>query len=114
MSIPIRIRSAFSPSEALDRHVERCVETAGRSHSRHIRHVDVHLSDDNGPRRGPDDKVAVIEIALHPFGEIVTRAKSSDAYESVRKAASTAKRTLARQAARLVKRRPGGEPLEAA
>ena len=48
------------------------------------------------------------------LNEIVTRAKSSDAYESVRKAASTAKRTLARQAARLVKRRPGGAPLEAA
>ena len=105
MDIPIRIRYPFTPSHALDRHIERCVDHVMRTHRWNVRHVKVHLADANGPKRGPTDKVTIIEIALRPFGAIIARGHAADVYVSVRKAAGRAKHALGRQASRFVKRR---------
>jgi hypothetical protein len=105
MDIPIRIRYPFTPSDALDRHIERCLDQALRTHRLNVRRVDVHLADANGPKRGPTDKVTVIEIALRPFGAVISRGRASDVYDSVHKAAVRAKHALGRQASRLVTRR---------
>jgi ribosome-associated translation inhibitor RaiA len=108
MEIPISIRNEFDPSVALDRHIARRLESALRTHQRFVQRVDVRLSDVNGPRKGPADKVALIEIALRPFGEIVTRGEAEDVYKSVTDAAARAKHALSRYAGRLERqgRRP--------
>ena len=108
MDIPISIRHEFDASEALDQHISRRLESAVRTHQRYVQRVDLRLSDANGPRKGPADKVAVIEIALRPFGEIVAKGKAADVYKSVSDAAARAKEALSRHAGRLERqgRRP--------
>lgn len=106
MDIPLRIRNPFTPSAALDRHIQRCVDHAVRAHRASVRRVEVHLADTNGPKRGPTDKVTIIEIAIRPFGAVIARGHASDVYSSVQKAAGRARQALGRQASRFVKRRP--------
>lgn len=108
MEIPITIRNEFDPSEALDQHVSRRLESALRTHQRYVQRVDVRLSDANGPKKGPADKVALIEINLRPFGEIVAKGEAEDVYKSVTVAAARAKQALSRYAGRLERqeRRP--------
>ncbi|HEY0873683.1 MAG TPA: HPF/RaiA family ribosome-associated protein [Vicinamibacterales bacterium] len=113
MDIPISIRNEFDPSEALDQHIARRLESAIRTHQRYVQRVDIRLSDVNGPRKGPADKVALIEIALKPFGEIVARAQNADVYKSVTEAAARARQALSRYAGRLERqvRRPRTAPI---
>jgi ribosome-associated translation inhibitor RaiA len=108
MEIPISIKNEFDASEALDQHIARRLDSALRLHQRYVQRVDVRLSDANGPRKGPADKVALIEIALRPFGEIVTKGEAEDVYKSVTTAAARAKEALSRFAGRLERqgRRP--------
>ena len=108
MDIPISIRNEFDASDALDQHIARRLDSALRMHQRYVQRVDVRLSDVNGPRKGPADKVALIEIALRPFGEIVAKGKAEDVYKSVTTAAARAKQALSRYAGRLERqeRRP--------
>jgi ribosome-associated translation inhibitor RaiA len=108
MNIPISIRNEFDASEALDQHIVRRLDSALRTHQRYVHRVEVRLSDANGPKKGPADKVALIEIALRPFGEIVTKGEAEDVYQSVTTAAARAKQALSRFAGRLerIQRRP--------
>ena len=113
MEIPISIRNEFDASQALDQHITRRLESALRTHQRYVQRVDVRLSDANGPRKGPADKVALIEIALRPFGEIVAKGEAEDVYQSVTDAAAREKEALSRFAGRLERqeRRPRTVPL---
>ena len=108
MDIPISIRNGFDTSEALEQHIARQLESALRVHQRYVQRVEIRLSDANGPRKGPADKVALIDIALKPFGEIVARGEAEDVYQSVTTAAARAKGALRRHAGRLERqeRRP--------
>jgi ribosome-associated translation inhibitor RaiA len=108
MEIPISIKNEFDASDALDQHIARRLDSALRLHQRYVQRVDVRLSDANGPRKGPADKVAQIEIALRPFGEIVAKGEAEDVYKSVTTAAARAKQALSRFAGRLERqaRRP--------
>jgi ribosomal subunit interface protein len=103
MDIPISVRNPFDPSDALDQHISKKLETALRSHERFVQKVDVRLSDANGPRKGPADKVAVIEVALKPFGEIVARGEDEDIYKSVTTATARVKEALSRHAGKIAK-----------
>jgi putative sigma-54 modulation protein len=106
LDIPIRIRNAFTSSDSLDRHIARCLDHATRSHRSHVRHVEIRLSDINGPRHGAADKVAAIEIALAPLGGLlVVRGKGADIYQSVSRAANRAKQALSRYASRQIRHR---------
>jgi ribosome-associated translation inhibitor RaiA len=103
MTIPISVKNAFDPSDALDQHIERHVETIVRRHHRFVQRIDVRLSDVNGPRKGAADKLTVIEIALKPSGEIVARGESEDIYKSVTSASGRALEALRRHAGRLIR-----------
>jgi ribosomal subunit interface protein len=108
MNIPVSIKNEFDASEALDQHIERRLDSALRAHERYIQHVDIRLSDANGPRNGPADKVTLIEVALRPFGEIVAKAEAEDVYKSVTFATARVKEALSRYAEKLTdqERRP--------
>ena len=110
MEIPISVRNEFDASEALDQHVSKRLDAALRSHQRYVQKVDVRLSDVNGPRKGPADKVALIEIALRPFGEIVARAKAADIYTSVTIATARVKEALSRHADKIARRSRRAKP----
>lgn len=103
MDIPITIRNEFDPSPALDEHIAKKLQSALRTHERFVQRVDLRLSDANGPRKGPGDKVAMIEIALKPFGEIVAKGESEDVYKSVSAAAAIAKEALSRHAGKIAR-----------
>ena len=103
MDIPISVRNEFDASEALDQHIAKKLEGALRSHERFVQKVDVRLSDANGPRKGPADKVTLIEIALRPFGEIVAKAEDEDIYKSVTTATARVKEALSRHADKIAK-----------
>src|SRR5918993_2590009 len=103
MDIPISVRNEFDASEALDQHIAKRLESALRSHERFVQKVDVRLSDANGPRKGPADKVTLIEIALRPFGEIVAKAEDEDIYKSVTTATARVKEALSRHADKIAK-----------
>ena len=103
MDIPITVRNEFDASEALDQHVAKRLDAALRSHQRYVQKVEVRLSDANGPRKGPADKVAVIEVALRPFGEIVATAEDEDIYKSVTTAAARVKEALSRHAGKIAR-----------
>ncbi len=103
MDIPISVRNEFDASEALDQHIAKRLEGALRSHERFVQKVDVRLSDANGPRKGPADKVTLIEITLRPFGEIVAKAEDEDIYKSVTTAAARVKEALSRHADKIAK-----------
>jgi ribosome-associated translation inhibitor RaiA len=113
MDIPIRIRNPFTPSDALNRHIQRCLDQALRIHRRSVRRVEVHLADENGPRRGAADKITTIDIALRPFGEVLAQGRAPDLYLSVQKATARAKHALGRQAGRLLARRSARSRAEA-
>jgi ribosome-associated translation inhibitor RaiA len=108
MDIPISIKNEFDASEALDQHIARRLDSALRMHERYVQRVEMRLSDSNGPRKGPADKVTLIEIALRPFGEIVAKGEDADVYRSVTTATARAKQALSRHAGRLARqaRRP--------
>jgi ribosome-associated translation inhibitor RaiA len=101
MNIPISIRNEFDRSEALDQHISKRLDSALRMHERYVHRVELRLTDANGPRKGPADKVTLIEIALRPFGEIVAKGESADIYKSVTTATARAKQALSRHAGRL-------------
>ena len=105
MDIPISVRNEFDASEALDQHIAKRLEGAFRSHERFVQKVDVRLSDANGPRKGPGDKVTLIEITLRPFGDIVAKAEDEDIYKSVTTAAARVKEALSRMPTRLPRHR---------
>lgn len=108
MDIPIRIRNAFTSSDSLDRHIAKCLDHATRTHRSHVRHVEVRLSDVNGPRHGSEDKVTAIEIAVEPVGGLlVVRGRGADIYQSVSRAANRAKQALSRHASRQIDHRVG-------
>lgn len=108
MDIPITIRNEFDPSPALDEHIARKLDAALRIHERFVQRVDVRLSDANGPRKGPADKITLIELALKPYGEIVAKGEAEDVYKSVTTAAARVKEALTRHADKIEKqgRRP--------
>ena len=108
MDIPISVRNDFDASDALDQHIAKRLDSALRSHERFVQKVDVRLSDANGPRKGPADKVALIEVALKPFGEIVAKAEDEDIYKSVTTATARVKEALSRHADKIARggRRP--------
>ena len=103
MDIPISVRNEFDASEALDQHIAKRLEAALRSHERFVQKVEIRLSDANGPRKGPGDKVTLIEVALRPFGEIVARAEDEDIYKSVTTASARVKEALSRHADKISK-----------
>ena len=103
MDIPISVKNDFDASEALDQHITKRLDSALRSHERFVHKVDIRLSDSNGPRKGPADKVTLIEVALKPFGEIVAKAEDEDIYKSVTAATARVKEALSRHADKIAK-----------
>lgn len=103
MRIAIEVKSKLDHSDALNAHIEREVDKALHTHKAYVTRVRVNLQDANGPRGGPDDKVARITVALRGSMRAVASATAGDIYVSVARAAERAKNAVARR----VERRTG-------
>lgn len=64
MHIEIRTDSNIDGSDALTTHIKELVQNALAHFSDHITRVEVHLSDVNADKTGPDDKQCMIEARL--------------------------------------------------
>lgn len=64
MLIQVNTDNHISGREALSTRVEATVQSALSRFSDRITRVEVHLSDENGRKTGPDDKRCVLEARL--------------------------------------------------
>ena len=64
MQIQINTDHNIEGHQALAAQVSGVVENALRRFSKHITQVDVHLSDENGDKPGPNDKRCMMEARL--------------------------------------------------
>ena len=69
--------------------------TAGLSHfSSHITRLEVHLSDENGGKQGPDDKRCVLEARLEGKQPIAVTAHADNHEQAVKAATDKLKASL--------------------
>lgn len=110
----VDVKTEFDRSETLDAHVARRVESALTSFAAYIKHVEVRLSDVNGPRRGAGDKMAAFAVTLRPSERVLlARAGTDDIYKSVTTAARRARTAVGRFVERLETRRKQAPPAAA-
>lgn len=64
MIIQVNTDNHISGREALTSRVEATVHSALTRFTERITRVEVHLSDENGSKSGPDDKRCVLEVRL--------------------------------------------------
>lgn len=86
MDIQITGRNVALDDE-LRAHVERRLSFALGRFERRIQHIDVRLTDLNGPRRGLDQNCR-IAVHLRPRGDIVVQDRSADPLGAVSAAAA--------------------------
>ena len=98
MMVDVRFR-AVQPSAPLREHaVQRVYAQLGRF-GEVIRAVRLHVSDENGPKGGPDKRV-VVSVRCRGHGTVVVDDVSGDAYSTVDTAIARAARALHRGFAR--------------
>lgn len=112
MTIPCDVKTSFDRSAPLNAHIARRLETALHGFAHCIERVEVRLSDTNGPRVGPGDKVTLVAITLRPSGQVIAKAAASDLYASVSRAAIRARSGVVRHVNRVAAR--GRRPAKSA
>ena len=94
----IRIRSTMSLSDGLRRHIGRRLTSALGGLREHVREVQVHLSDINGPRGGVDKRCRIVLKGLGD-GVVVAQGTAPNFYQAADAAAGRAGRAARRMAA---------------
>jgi ribosome-associated translation inhibitor RaiA len=113
MTIPCEVKTSFDRSAPLNAHIARRLGTALHGFAHCIERVEVRLSDTNGPRVGPADKVTLVAISLRPSGQVIAKAAASNLYASVSRAATRARSGVVRHVNKVAargRRRPGKSP----
>ena len=82
-------------------YVRGVVEHAVSHFERQVTRVEVHLSDDNGAKSGPDDKRCVMEARIASIEPITVTHRGPNIDEAIHGAASKLKRLLANELARV-------------
>lgn len=99
MQIEIQARD-FELTHALREHIQRRLAFALSTRQQHIQHIQVRLSDINGPRGG-SDKCCQIQMVIPQQSNVVIEDTETDMYVAIDRAASRASRTLDRRLTRL-------------
>jgi len=97
MTYPLTIHTALDHSSPLHTHIERSLARAIRPFAPHVDRVEVWLSDANGRKHGPADKLVRVVLTLVHGGQLVAAAASDDFYASVGRAAARIRHVLARR-----------------
>lgn len=94
MQIQINTTSPISGSESLTTLATSIVEGALARFSEHITRVELHISDENGPRGGLDDKRCVMEARLEGRQPIAVTHQAATIEQALTGAADKLKRSI--------------------
>ena len=81
-------------------YVNGVVKHAVAHFERQVTRVEVHLSDDNGAKSGPDDKRCVMEARVASMPPVIVTHRGANVDEAIHGAAAKLKRSLASELAR--------------
>ena len=95
MQIQVNTDHNIEGSEALSAHIREVVERALDHESEHITRVEVHLTDENGPKSGPKDKRCVMEARLEGHQPAAVAFEAANARQAVDGAADKLARLVA-------------------
>jgi ribosome-associated translation inhibitor RaiA len=97
MLLPLTVHTNLQPSSTLHSHIERRLAHAIRPFAGLVDRAEVWISDENGRKHGPADKLVRVVVRMSHGGRIVAAAASDDFYASVVRAAARVRQMLARR-----------------
>src|SRR6187399_492059 len=100
MQIQVNTDHNIDGRQRVSEYVRGVVEHAVSHFERQVTRVEVHLSDDNGSKSGPDDKRCVMEARLGSIEPVIVTHRGPNVDEALHGAASKLKRALASDLAR--------------
>jgi ribosome-associated translation inhibitor RaiA len=101
MHIEIRTDSNIDGTDALTTHIKEVVQKALAHFAERITRVEVHLSDTNAAKTGPDDKHCVVEARLEGRQPTVAKHTASTLDQAAKGAADKLKNSLESSLGRL-------------
>ena len=99
MSLTIVDRTGTLSAEG-HRQCERRMQFALSRFDSRIRSAEVVISDENGPKRGSDDKLCVVTVQLHRSPQIVVKTKDDSLRRCIARSAEKTGRAVARAISR--------------
>jgi len=100
MQIHVNTDHNIDGRQRVTEYVRGVVEHAVSHFERQVTRVEVHLSDDNGSKSGPDDKRCVMEARAGSIEPVVVTHRGPNVDEALHGAAAKLKRSLANEFAR--------------
>src|SRR6187549_2440072 len=101
MQIQVNTDHNIDGRQRVSEYVRGVVEHAVSHFERQVTRVEVHLSDDNGSKSGPDDKRCVMEARLGSIEPVVVTHRGANIDEAIHGAAAKLKRSIANDIARV-------------
>jgi ribosome-associated translation inhibitor RaiA len=101
MQIQINTDHNIAGGEALSAHVRDVVEHALNHERKHITRVEVHLSDENGPKNGPKQMRCAMEARLEQHQPIAVTFAAATVHQAINGAADKLTRLVAHTFERL-------------
>lgn len=89
--------SGTDRSDTLDAHIREAVTRENHRFADRLTRVEAHVSDDNGGKRGKQDKRCVLEARPRSMDPITVTEDGDDLYVVVREASRKLSRALARR-----------------
>jgi len=93
VQIEINYRN-MDKSDAVNGHIEQELGSAVGRFSERLTRVEVHLSDENAGKSGPDDKRVMFEARPRGMDPIAVEARDNDMYKAISEAAGKLRRAL--------------------
>ena len=100
MQIQVNTDHNIDGRQRVNEYVRGVVEHAVSHFERQVTRVEVHLSDDNGAKSGPDDKRCVMEARAKSIDPVVVTHRGPNVDEALHGAAAKLKRSLTNELAR--------------
>jgi hypothetical protein len=100
MQIQLNTDHNINGRQRVAEYVRGVVEHAVSHFERQVTRVEVHLSDDNGAKAGPDDKRCVMEARAGSIEPVIVTHRGPNVDEAIHGAAAKLKRSLANELAR--------------
>lgn len=94
MQIQINTDHNIEGREALSAHIREVVERALNHEDKHITRVEVHLADENGPKRGPADMRCTMEARLERHQPIAVNFDAATVHQAIEGAADKLRRIV--------------------
>jgi hypothetical protein len=100
MHIQVSTDHNINGRQRVAEYVRGVVQHAVGHFERQVTRVEVHLSDDNGAKSGPDDKRCVMEARAGSIQPVAVTHRGANVDEAIHGAAAKLKRSLANELAR--------------